>query len=159
MKKTVVLAGISLVILVIAVSAVQLIPSPEDSPDSCPPPPTSVFSLVNMDLNGSHSVSVIINDGSNTTLANESYSLAPGESTGSKFVMTSQNATTTNSYYLIFMVDDSVGSEIPVDVSYYTVPILHIDPAKGEVIYYSSVLTGDYGCPLEEQAGGNVGEL
>ena len=151
MKKIVVLAGIFLAILVIAVSATLLVPDPEDSPDSCPPPPTSVFSLVNKDLNQSHSVSVIINDGSNTTLANESYNLAPRESTGSKFVMTSQNATTTNSYCLIFTVDDSVGSEISVNVSYYAVPELHIDPTKGGVIYYSSVLTDDYGCPLEEQ--------
>lgn len=159
MKKIVVLAGIFLIILVIAVSAALLVPDPGDTVDSCPPPPTSVFSLVNKDLNGSHSVSVIINDVSNTTLAEESYSLAPGESTKSTFVMTSENATTTNSYYLIFMVDDSVRSEIPVDVSYYAVPILYIDPTKGGVIYYSSVLTGDYGCPLEEQAGGNAGEL
>ena len=159
MKKFVILAGISLVILVIAVLAVLLIPNPVNTADSCPPPPTSIFRLVNKDLNGTHSVSVFINDASNTTLANESYSLAPGESTGSKFVMTSQNATTTNSYYLIFMVDDSVGSEISVNVSYYAVPELHIDPTKGGVIYYSSVLTGDYGCPLEEQAGGNAGEF
>ncbi|ADN35642.1 hypothetical protein Mpet_0873 [Methanolacinia petrolearia DSM 11571] len=151
MKKIVVLAGIFLAILVIAVSATLLVPDPGDTADSCPPPPTSIFRLANKDLNQSHSVSVIINDGSNTTLANESYDLAPGESTKSTFVMTSQNATTTNSYCLIFTVDDSVGSEISVNVSYYAVPELHIDPTKGGVIYYSSVLTGDYGCPLEDQ--------
>jgi len=151
MKKIVILAGIFLIILVIAVLAVLLIPNPVNTVDSCPPPPTSIFRLVNKDLNHSHSVSVIINDASNITLAEESYSLAPGESTDSTFIITPDDAATTFSYFLICTVDDSVRSEIPLEVSFYAVPELHIDPTEGDVIYYPPVFTSDYGCPLEEE--------
>ena len=151
MKKIIVLSGIFLVVTVALVSVFLLVSDHGDSPDSCPPPPTYIFRLVNEDIIQSHSVSVIINDASNTTLAKESYSLDPGESRKSAFKMISENSTTTNSYFLICTVDDSVSSEIPVNVSYYAVPELHIDPTEGGVIYYPPVFTRDYACPLEEQ--------
>ncbi|MDD4128044.1 MAG: hypothetical protein PHV39_10260 [Methanomicrobium sp.] len=145
-RKKVLLAGMFLLILILSFSF--LFVNYQNSPDLCLPPPTPIFWLVNKDINQSHYVSVIINDASNTTLTRESYSLSPRESTKSEFMMTSETTTTTNPYYLIFTVDDSMSSEIPVNVSYYRIPNLYIDPASGEVVLYPDVFTVDYGCSL-----------
>ncbi|ADN35158.1 hypothetical protein Mpet_0384 [Methanolacinia petrolearia DSM 11571] len=149
MQKKALLAGLFLMILILSVLFFLSISNVEDSPDSCLPPPTSIFRLVNKDINQSHSVSVIINDPSNNTLAKESYNLAPYGSTKSTFVITSETSTTTNPYYLIFNVDDNISSEIAVNVSYHSIPEFHIDPVNGEVSLYIYLLNGDYGCKVE----------
>ena len=149
MQKKMIITGIFLVILILSVSLFLSIFNEKNSPDTCPPPPTSIFRLVNKDINQSHSVSVIINNESNTTLARESYYLAPGETTKSTLMLPSQTATNSNLYYLIFTVDGSAKSEISVYSSFYTTTELHVDPVKKEVEFYSNALTGDYACRIE----------
>lgn len=143
MRKIVVISGLVLTIMVIIILFFYGITY--DSSDSCSPPPAPVFRLINKDIHQSHSVSVIIKNTSNSTVASESYHLAPYEDIRSVLII-SDNAE--SRYYLSFIVDDSISSEIPVDSSYHHIPELHIDAEQKKVIYYTYLLNGDYGCNL-----------
>lgn len=143
MRKSVVISGLVLTILVMGIFFFSGIT--HDSSYSCSPPPAPVFRLINKDIHQSHSVSVIIKNASDSTVASESYHLAPEEEIRSSFSILDEAG---SQYYLSFIVDGSGSSEIPIDSSYSHSPELHIDPQQKKVVFYSYALTGDYGCNL-----------
>jgi hypothetical protein len=141
MRKSVIISGFVLVIMVIAISI--FIFHPLSSSESCSPPPTPLFHLINLDNHTSHSVSVVVKDGADNVLSRESYVLVPSAGIRSTFMISDE---TSSEYHLSFLVDDTVTSEVPVTASYYHIPELSVDPVQKTVNLDIYPLTGDYGC-------------
>ena len=143
MRKIAFIAGMVIVVGIIGFFLFH--PAFQKSQDSCPPPPTSLFRIINTDSNKSHTISVTIKDSSNLTMARELYDLLPAADITSGFKFTNESGLP---YYLDFLVDDTVPSTISVYPSYHHIPELHVEPEQKTVMLYRYLLNGDYGCNI-----------